>query len=369
MKRANQYNPILKKTTHIFCAIIGVTFFISGFTKAVDPWGTAIKFEEYFSVYGFDFLTPLSRVLAVWLCGAEMMMGCMIFCRVRLRLISIFALISMTIFTIVTILSINYLPVDDCGCFGDAFHLTPWQTLIKNLIILPMVITIWWRYRPDKILVYKPREVILATIFCIVTMGFSTYNFLHLPLIDFLPYKVGVDLLSEVESTTADLQYSVVLIYRNIASGELREFTIDDTAWQDSEQWEWVETKTRVAERGILHTVADFSLSSFNGDVATIDILSQAGRLNIVSIADLSKLKPRCQARVEKYIGQAEALGIRTIIATPNEFSSKYVKIGDSIVECFHIDKSVSNSMMRASVGVVELSDAIITSKRSCIDL
>ncbi|MFI3286400.1 MAG: DoxX protein [Rikenellaceae bacterium] len=369
MKKPNRYSPVLKRISHIFCVIIGLTFIISGFTKAVDPWGTAIKFEEYFNVYGFDFLQPLSRVLAVWLCGAELMMGCMILFRVRLRLISIFALVSMTIFTIVTILSATLIPVDDCGCFGDALYLTPWQTVIKNLILLPMIITIWWRYRPDKILVYKPREVILATIFCIVAMGFSAYNYFYLPVIDFLPYKVGVDLLSEVESTTSDLDYSVVLVYRNITSGELREFGVEDTQWHDDTVWEWVETRTDVVERTNRSYASDFALSRYSGEVSTVELLSTPGGLNILGVADFDKLRPKCQRRLEKYIDAARRAGEQTIVVTPQRITSPYVHIGQQEVEVYNIDATTLNSMLRTSSGVVELRDGVITSKRSCIDL
>ncbi len=369
LKKPNRYSPTLKIITHIFCIIIGLTFIASGFSKAVDPWGTAIKFEEYFSVYGFDFLQPLSRILAVWLCGAELMMGCMILFRVRLRLISIFALISMSIFTLVTILSVSLLPIEDCGCFGEALYLTPWQTLIKNLILLPMIITIWWRYRPDKIFVYKPREVVLATLFCVVTMGFSAYNFLHLPLIDFLPYKVGVDMLSEIDANHVDVEYSVVLVYRNIASGELKEFSVEDTEWQNEDLWEWVETRTEQPKRPFTGSVSDFVLTSTAGEDVTRETLATPGELNIVAVTDLEKVRPRCQKRLENYITEANEDGDHTIIITSQTLASPSHSIAGSEVECYNIDATTLKSFMRAKVGVVELHDGVITKKRSCIDL
>ncbi len=370
MNKPNRYNPTLKILTHIFCVIIGITFIGSGFVKAIDPWGTAVKFEEYFTVYGLNFMLPLSRVLAVWLCGAEMMMGCMILCRVRLRLISIFALVSMSIFTIITILSVTLFPVDDCGCFGDAMYMTPRQTLAKNLVLLPMIITIWWRYRPDKILVYKQREVVLATIFCITTMSFSAYNYLYLPMIDFLPYKVGVDLLSEIEATTSSIDYNVVLVYRNIASGELREFSIDEQEWHNTEEWEWVETRTGVKDNGRVKSLAsDFSLRSFGGDNATIDLLSHGGELNILAVTDLEQLRPRCKKRIEEYVAAAAQEGDYTIIATSAKLSNAHYNIGNESIECYTIDATTLKSIMRAKVGVIELTDGVIQSKRSCIDL
>ena len=58
--------------------VLAVVFIVSGFTKVIDPWGTSIKINEYLTIYGFDYLIPASMVFSIWLCGAEMMMGCML---------------------------------------------------------------------------------------------------------------------------------------------------------------------------------------------------------------------------------------------------------------------------------------------------
>ena len=100
--------------------VLACTFVLSGFTKAIDPWGTALKVDEYLTIYGLEALLPASMLFSIWLCGAELMMGCMLLFKVRIRLISIFAFVSMTFFTILTFLSATMIPVEDCGCFGDA---------------------------------------------------------------------------------------------------------------------------------------------------------------------------------------------------------------------------------------------------------
>ena len=184
-----------------FCRIFaGVVFAFSGFVKAVDPWGTALKVNEYLSIYGFEELQPASMIFSIWLCGAEFMMGLMLIFRVRTRLISIFALISMTFFTVLTFLSATWIPVEDCGCFGEALRLTPWETFFKNLALLPMVIVVWYRYRPQRILEFKKIEIALTALFCSIAMGLGVYCVLNLPLIDFLPYKVGANIYQMIEA-------------------------------------------------------------------------------------------------------------------------------------------------------------------------
>ena len=145
--------------------ILAATFIVSGFTKVIDPWGTAIKINEYLSIYGFEYLEPGSMAFSIWLCGAEFMMGCMLLFKVRIRLISIFALASMCFFTLLTLLSATWIPVEDCGCFGEALKLTPWQTFFKNLVLLPMAWVVWYRYRPDRVFAFRPLEIVLTLFF------------------------------------------------------------------------------------------------------------------------------------------------------------------------------------------------------------
>ena len=151
--------------------VLAATFIVSGFTKTIDPWGTAIKIGEYLSIYGFDRFERGTMLFSIWLCGAEMMMGCMLLFKVRIRLISVFALASMLFFTLLTLLSATVLPVEDCGCFGEALKLTPWQTFFKNLVLLPMAFVVWYRYRPDRMFAFRPAEVVLAALFFAFAMG------------------------------------------------------------------------------------------------------------------------------------------------------------------------------------------------------
>ena len=137
-----------------------------------------------------EYLQWGSMAFSIWLCGAELMMGCMLLFKVRIRLISIFALASMLFFTLLTLLSATVIPVEDCGCFGEALKLSPWETFVKRraaadglrgVVALPS--------RPD-IRLQTGGDRAHVHLFCL-SMYLGYYCYVHLPLIDFLPYKVG----------------------------------------------------------------------------------------------------------------------------------------------------------------------------------
>lgn len=245
-KRTN--SRVLKNITHVARMIMGLVFIISGFVKAIDPWGTSIKVDEYLRSYGWEELLPLSIAISIWLCGAELMMGLMLTFKVRIRFVSIGALFSMVIFTIITLLGATVMPVEDCGCFGHAVSLSPWQSFFKNLLLLPMAVIIYWRYRPDKIFLFKRSELILAALFFSISMGLGFYCYRHLPLIDFLPYKVGANLpvlIEEANKANRADKVDVVLVFKDKKRGDrYKEFKMEDTEWHNEDRYEWVETRT-----------------------------------------------------------------------------------------------------------------------------
>ncbi|MFI3282772.1 MAG: BT_3928 family protein [Rikenellaceae bacterium] len=368
----SQQSLRLKIVSHIARLIVGVTFVFSGFVKAVDPWGTMIKMSEYLTIYHMEWFESLNTPFSIWLASAELMMGMMLTFKVRIRMVSIFALTSMSIFTVVSLLSATILPVDNCGCFGDAIRLSPWATFGKNMVLLPLTFIVWYRYRPDKVFAFNRLELFLAGLFFTSTVSLSAYCFYHLPLIDFRPYKIGVNLPEAIDEAYASFAptTTTTLIYRNIKSGKLREFSLDDTRWQDESKWEWVDTKTEVvAENEYKYLIAEFTLFDREGKDKTGELLSQDGGLVMVCVTNSKYLTPKPLLAVSKYISDAEAAGKRVVLLTPELLSGDITMIERHEVESFNIDPSTLKTMIRANVGVVVLEDGVIVDKRSWRDL
>lgn len=351
--------------------ILACTFIVSGFVKVIDPWGTALKVNEYLSIYGLEFLERWSMAFSIWLCGAELMMGCMLLFKVRIRLISIFALVSMFFFTVLTLLSATLIPVEDCGCFGEALKLSPWATFVKNLVLLPMSVVVWWRYRPDKIFAFKPLEIVLTGTFFFLSMYLGYYCYRHLPLIDFLPYKVGVNIWEAMhESPVEATETQTVLVYRNLQTGELHEFSLEDTEWQDASKWEWVDTRTPDDVPAVRPLVSEFSLRDAEGD-ATEEILTAPGKVYMLCVTSFDRLPRACERRFARLVEHAVRQGDRVICLTPDPlYGVTYHDFGGGRgVRCYNIDASTMKTLLRARNGMVYLEDGIIRAKRNCRDI
>ena len=356
--------------SHVCRITAAVVFAFSGFVKAVDPWGTALKVNEYLSIYGLEELSPASMIFSIWLCGAELMMGLMLFFKVRTRLISIFALISMTFFTVLTFLSATWIPVEDCGCFGDAFKLTPWQTFFKNLVILPMVIVVWYRYRRHSAFSFSRRELILTATFCTIAMGVGVYSYFTLPIIDFLPYKKGAniyEMINEQRHEIATTEEEYVLVYRNRRTGKIREFTIEDKEWQNDEKWEWVETRVESDEPDVQPLVSEFLISDIEGD-ATVEILTKEGLVYLICVTNFDRLGEECANRLRGVIEYAEQNDGYVVCLTPEPLEDVYYHsfAGSEAVRCYNIDATVMKTMLRARNGLVVLRDGVIKDKFNC---
>lgn len=373
MTRVSKYAAKRAAAAHICRLILGIVFIFSGFVKSVDPWGTAIKVNEYLSIYGLERLNPAAMIFSIWLCGAELMMGLMLTFKVRIRLISIFAFASMSFFTVLTFLSATWLPVEDCGCFGEAVKLSPWATFAKNAVLLPMSFVLWLYYRPEKILAFSRREVMLTVLFFTIGMGVGTYCYRHLPLIDYLPFKVGVNLRDEVlhfDESQAECEVSVVC--RNRSTQEIREFALADAEWQNENEWEWLDTRTSNDDGQIVVApmISEFVLRDADGD-ATEEVLKTPGRLYMLCVTNLWSLDSRCEQRMAHIVEQARGENAAVICLTPDYLQDiTYRSFGEGApVRCYNVDATLMKTMLRAYNGMIVLDDGVIVRKSNCRDI
>lgn len=345
--------------------ILGLVFVFSGFVKTVDPWGTAIKVGEYLHSFGLDWVGGYRFGFAILLCAAELILGLLLLLRVRTPLVSILSLAAMTVFTALTLYIAGWGTVEDCGCFGDAVKLTNWQTFYKNLILWPMSLLVWWRARGGELWQFSRAEVIKAAVVVVASFGLGIHCYRHLPLIDFLPYKVGVDLRAEL---AAESEVKAVFVCRNLESGELREFGECDTEWYDTSVWEFVESR-EVSAGGRNMSLGEFSVFDSEGD-HTAEILDTEGVIHLLCISKLELLDGRCAERMNGFVARAVAAGEEVVATTATPLEGvQTITLGGCAVPLYNIDATTQMTMLRAKAGVVTLRDGVITQKLNCRDM
>jgi uncharacterized membrane protein YphA (DoxX/SURF4 family) len=354
-----------------FCRItFALTFIVSGFFKAIDPWGTILSMNNYLAAYNITAPDWVVTIFSIWLCGAELMMGCMLTFKVRIRMVSIFSVLSMTFFTILTLLSATIIPVEDCGCFGEFVKLTPWQSFAKNAVLLPMALCFWYRYRPDRIFAFSKLEFFLMCFFFTLAMSVGTYTYFHLPPIDMLPYKVGTNITEEMDKARAKhTSDEVVLVYRNLRTGRLREFDLNDKAWHNEKRWEWVETRVESDHDGVEPMILEFHISNAEGDKTT-EVLSAQRKVYMLCMLDIDSIDEDVVERFVAVAKHAEAEGNSVIGLTPvNIVNHTRLNFGGVSVPLYNMDGKTMKTMLRADYGLVELEQATIVGKYNFRDI
>ena len=191
----------MKTLIHIARILVGVLFIFSGFVKLVDPIGSQYKFQEYFSegVLNMEFLIPYALPFAILLILAETLLGVMLLIgyKPKITLSSLFVIT--LIFLFLTWYSAYYNKVTDCGCFGDAIKLSPWETFYKNVILLLFIIFLVIKRSFLKPLFKRKIPKLLTFVSLAAFLYVAQHVLIHLPLIDFRPYAIGKNISKGME--------------------------------------------------------------------------------------------------------------------------------------------------------------------------
>ena len=229
--------------------LLAASFIFSGFVKAVDPLGFQYKIQDYLAAFGMASWFPSFFPLlgGIVLSSVEFFIGISLFFGTRRTIASSLALMLMIFMTPLTLYLALFDPVSDCGCFGDAWVLTNWETFGKNVVLL-LAAAGTFRYRKMVfrfISVKMEWLVSLYTLFFVFTLSFYCLN--RLPVLDFRPYKIGKNIsegMTIPDGAKPSVYESIFVLEKN---GEKKEFTLDN--YPDS-TWTFVDTRTVLKEKG-----------------------------------------------------------------------------------------------------------------------
>lgn len=342
--------------------IIGLVFIFSGVVKAIDPMGSAYKFHDYFQAFHLGFLNNLSLTLAILLCTVEFISGFSLLTGFRQKAgIRVVATL-LVIFTPLTFILALTNPVSDCGCFGDAIHLTNWQTFGKNIVLFLLLIVLFTGKNQIKSILAKTTEWIIIIIATVLFVIFSLANLRYLPVIDFLPYKSGVKIADKMmipDGVPGD-EYSTTFIYEK--NGVKKNFNLSNYPADDS-TWIFVDQKSVLVKKGYEPPIHDFIITALNGEDLTQNILSYSGYSVLMITKKLSEAGQRSLTEGFKLGNYCMANEINFYILTSS--GTDEVRTYENGLNFCSADETTLKSMVRANPGFILLKDGTIIGKWS----
>ncbi len=342
--------------------LVGALFIFSSFTKGVDPLGTKYKMLDYLAVYGMTWLNDFALILAMLMILAEFIVGICLITKVFPRLAVLGATLLMMFFTATTLFDALYDLVPDCGCFGTAIKMSNWQTFYKNLVIDAVLIPLIINNKKLENKMTGGTQFIIGCLYALVFLGFEVYNYRHLPVVDFMNWKVGKQLNVE---TSGDAD--IYLIYRNKATGETQEFLSPNYPWNDSvwmSEWEFVDQRTEGGSNFL-----GFSALDESGNDVTESILTTEKLLMFTS-HDLADVTEKQWAKVKEVTETAEKQGyiVIWVVANEPEFVEQLREQYDFLYEVYYADELEIKPIVRSNPGLVWLDNGLVKNKWSVVD-
>jgi uncharacterized membrane protein YphA (DoxX/SURF4 family) len=359
MKKKNK----MKIITRIIQFVVGIVFLFSGFAKMVDPIGFGYKLGEYFEkdVLNLEFLIPYALVIGILVVIFEFTLGIMLILGYKVKFTLWSMLAMMLFFTLLTFYTAYWEKVTDCGCFGDAVKISPWGTFWKDVIfsILLLVLIAFHKniWRVGKIRIAQ-LATIVATLF---GLGVTYYALMHLPPIDFRPYKIGNN-ITEGMSTPEDAPQAIYdYIWTYKVNGENKEFVTQGASPETD--GEYVDVRTELVQEGYEPPIHDFTIENDEGD-KTAYYLNEPKVLVVVAY-NLSKSELVGFENVRKAAEKALAKGYKVIGLTSSADKAPSIKETYKLPFDFYFaDETALKTIIRANPALMTLEKGTVKDKK-----
>ena len=347
--------------------VLAATFIFSGYVKAIDPLGTLYKLKDYAAAMSLNGLLPdwVLVGVAIALGALEFALGVFMLFAVRRHVVSRITLAFMTAMTVLTLWIFVADPVKDCGCFGDALKLTNGETLLKNIVLIACAAIVAWRpvdmarfiSRSNQWIVryYTVAYIVITSVYCLYT----------LPIFDFRPYHVGMNIKQGMEIPEGAEQPEFESTFLLRKNGETREFTLDN--YPDS-TWEYVDTRTVQTKKGYEPPIHDFALTSCDtGEDITEQVLTKKGYTFLLVSPRLAVADDSNFGDIDQIYEYAEENGadFYCVTASANEEIERWRDLTGAEYQFCNADETTLKTMIRSNPGLMLLKDGTIIDKWS----
>lgn len=337
-----------------FCAfVLGAVFLITGILKLMDPVGSEFIMKSYFSFLHIGFMDFSAKFFGVAFALTEAVLGAALMSGVWRKVVGIAVVALTTFFTLLTLVLLIFNPVMDCGCFGEAMHLTHLQTFVKNVILCALCcgafIPMRELDRPVKV-----KYVSFALTACSL-VALLVYSLVALPFKDYTAFHPGAMLQAAADEQYKDFSEPEFIYEKD---GVTQAFSLD--ALPDS-SWNFVDSRIRQDDfaAGTVLTLTDEA-----GEYC--DSLATKG--NVLVVSAYRKLSVGRIEGIESLVADARAVGLTPIVLVPSDdvlaaASEKHAALEDGLV--YYSDYKTLATLNRSNGGATWISDGQIVRKWS----
>ena len=348
------------RTRRLLAFIIGAVYVFSGISKLLDPVGAGLVMDAYMDFFHIGFMSFAAKPLAVALALFEAVLGSALMTGVWRKITAIAAFAMQGFFTLLTIVLVVFNPEMDCGCFGNVAHLSHIQSLAKNIVLCLMLVGAFVPFRELGVPMIK--KYVSFSIVSISLILFTTWSWMHIPLVDYTEFAPGVLLRSAESADSFDEdRFESVFVYEKEGRQEI--FSLNDLP--DS-SWTFVEARTEVREGG--DTESSVVLSIYDSDGMYHDDAAASGKVMVVSV-----YRPQDAGwdRIADFAAVSRKSGFRTLVLVsglPQEIEQSMEGLTPEQGDVLHQDMYMSDfktlvSLNRSNGGVTYFSDGYLISK------
>ncbi len=342
-----------RQILHRFCAIvIGLAFLMSGVLKLQDPVGTSLIVKEYFSFFGLPFLIPASKAVGVILSLTEALCGAALAAGLWKKAVAALTSALIAFFTLVTVALVIFNPAMDCGCFGEAFHLTHLQSLVKNLLLCALAAG---AFLPVKDLDGEKRKgkavAFALTAGAVLILGYTSLT--SLPYVDFTPFSPGAALADENDDVELnDLRDTLFIYEKNAQRGMFSQDRLPDKSWRLIGK-----TLNRLHQDRYASSPVQLHIRNAEGEYET-NLLTD-GDVVAVSAYSPEKLGAEDWGRISDFFMTVQLSGMTPVLLL-SDIQAAPADLADM---AFSADRKTLMTLNRSNGGVTWLHDADIIAK------
>ena len=342
---------------------VGLLFIFSGLIKINDPVGFSFKLEEYFgpTVFNIDFLLPYVLPLAIFIVVVEVLLGVFLLIGLK-KEFTIYSLLAMIVFfTFLTWYSAYFNKVTDCGCFGDAIKLTPWESFTKDIILLVFIIILMMGLKYIKPLFTNKLLYTIPVISLVICILIVNQVLSHLPLIDFRPYKIGNNIIENM--ITPEDSKKAIFRYDWLFNVEGEKKIISTSGNFPSIEGDFISVETELLEEGYEPPIHDFSMEL--DDIDYTDDLMQEENLLIFVFYNISKMELEAIGDLKESLRIAMDNNYKIIGLTAsgnedvNNFKSKFLVD----LDFYFCDETALKTIVRSNPAALKLHKGTIIQK------